>query len=597
MNNSQPTKCVAHATSTCVAVIVSVCLVTKVSDASPRVQQNIGRIALSPEHLAAVNRQRRVVVNFDTNFGAPSICKKLAGMDIKDLVKGYFSMIDEPDVQIDSVWWCWLDGNYANYPSEILPVWQLSGLKKWWDQGIDPVRVFDEETKKRNIESFCSYRINGTDMNLIKPLNKPLLKDSHPEWLIRTWEAYGNAGYWNFAIPEVRDYKVHILREIAENYDYDGIEIDFARIPICLPLGHQWENRHYLTQFMRAVRLMTLEIEQKRERPFLLAARVPENVVGCHFDGMDVETWARDNLIDIFVLGNRSLDADIGAFRQITAGTDIKLYPCHDVHHASDGYEQPPIEILRGVFTNWWQQGADGIQTFNFTNWTADGAKALGFGLADWLPPSTFDNRPVWTVHRQAYREMTSLETLKHKDKVFVVQRRGGGHGSTVVPDPANWTTPRWMYYLTNMFAPLPDRLANDGRADTLLYVAVGEDIPAEAANIERLSVAVLLSDPDAKDLNDSERLDTFYMASHDQPGSKRANIPPRKGIEDRIELRLNNILLGPASTVQGWLIFEADPNQFAVGKNLIGLRVTERPPDSTMEIQVEMLEVRVDYQ
>jgi hypothetical protein len=309
-------------------------------------------IALSPEHLEAVNRQRRIVCNFDTNFGAPSIARKLAGMDIDDLVTGFFSTIDEPGVGIDSVWWCWLDGNFANYPSDVLPVWQLPGFQKWWDDGIDPLRVFDEETKKRNIESFFSYRINGTDMSMIKPLSKPLLKESHPEWLIRAWEAYHNPGYWNFAIPEVRDYKVAILREIAENYNFDGIEIDFARIPICLAPGHQWENRAHLTEFMRDVRRMTQEVAQRRGRPFLIAARVPANVVGCHFDGMDVETWARENLVDIFALGNRSLEADLPGFRRITEGTHIKLYPCHDVHHASDGYEQPIIEVHRGVFAN-----------------------------------------------------------------------------------------------------------------------------------------------------------------------------------------------------------------------------------------------------
>ena len=578
------------------ALMLLSCLIQPIGAAPRDDGKQDGPIVLSSEHIAAVNRPRQVICNFDTNFGAPSIAKKLAGMDVDDLVKGFFSMIDEPGVKIDSVWWCWLDGNYANYPSQVLPVWQLPGFKKWWDQGIDPVRIFDEETKKRNIESFCSYRINGTDMNLIQPLSKPLLKDSHPEWLIRTWEAYKNPGYWNFAIPEVRDYKVEILREIAENYDFDGIEIDFARIPICLPLEHQWENRQHLTKFMRAVRRMTLEVAQQRGRPLLIATRVPENLVGCHFDGMDVEAWSRENLVDIFVLGNRSLDADIQGFRRITEGTSIKLYPCHDVHHASDGYEQPIIEVHRGVFANWMQQGADGIQTFNYTNWTADGAKALGFGIEDWLPSSNAHELPAWMVHRHAYRDFSDLESLKHKDKVFVVQRRGGGHGATVVPDPANWTTPRWMYFLTNMLAPLPERLANDGKADTLLFVAVGDDLSAAANHVEKVSVAVLLSDPDAADLKPAERLATYHMASHDQPRGLRANIPPQIGIENHIELRLNNIHLGTARIDCGWLVFDAKPNQFAVGNNLIGLRIADRPVDAKSEIQVEMLEVRIDY-
>lgn len=589
MKRSEPTR------KTCFVVLMAIACVTQpIACASPG-KPRAGTIELSPAHIAAVNRQRRVVCNFDTNFGAPSIAKKLAGIDIKNLVKGYFSMIDSPGVQIDSVGWCWLDGNFANYPSEVLPVWELPGLKKWWSQGIDPVRIFDEETRKRGIESFWSYRINGTDMTLIQPLSKPLLKDEHPEWLLHAWKALGNPGYWNFAIPEVRDYKLRILREIAENYDFDGFEIDYARIPICLPLGHQWENRHHLTEFMREVRLMTQEIAKKRGRPLLVAARVPENLLACHFDGMDVETWARDRLVDIFFLGNRSLEVDIDGFRRITAGTDIKLYPCHDVHHASDGYEQPTIEILRGIFQNWWQQGADGIQTFNFTNWTAEGASAMGLDEKEWLPPSTYYDHPVWVTHRHAYRDMVSPENLRHKDKVFPVERRGGGHGTTVVPDPEFWTTPRWNSYLTNMFASLPERLGNDGQADTLLYIGVGDDVAAEAEQIQKITVAVLLSDPDAKDVAAEERLEVSHMASHDRPKAKRPNVPPRKGIEGLIELRLNNILLGPASVERGWVIFEADPNQFAVGENLVGLRVTKRP-DARSELIVEMLEVRVDY-
>ena len=220
----------------------------------------------------------------------------------------------------------------------------------------------------------------------------------------------------------------------------------------------------------------------------------------------------------------------------------------------------------------------------------------MGLEEKEWLPPSTFYPGPVWVTHRHAYRDMVSPEILRHKDKVFVVERRGGGHGTTVVPDPANWAAPKWMYYLTNMLAPLPDRLANDGRADTHLFVAVGDDVVADADTIQRITVAVLLSDPEAKDLSASQRLETFHMASHDQPKSRRPNVAPRKGIEEHIELRLNNILLGPASIERGWLVYQADPNQFAVGRNLVGLRVTQRSADAKSELIVEMLEVRVDY-
>jgi hypothetical protein len=551
---------------------------------------------LSPEHLAAVRRRRRVVVNFDTGFGAPYLLHGLAGMDIDRLVKGYFSMLDEPGVQIDSVWWCWLDGNYANYPSKVLPVWDHPGLKKWWQAGIDPVRVFAAEARKRGLETFFSYRLNGTDMTDVKPLTRPLLKTLHPEWLIRTWESYGNPGYWNFAVPEVRDYKLRILREVAENYDHDGLEIDFARVPVCLTPGRQWEERDHLTAFLRAVRAMTLEVERKRGRPYLLAARVPENLEGCHCDGLDVEAWAREGLVDLFVLGNRSYEVDLPAFRRVTAGTPIKLYPCLDDHHATDGYEKPPIEVLRGVFATWWHQGADGIQTFNFSNFTPAGAALLGWKEDDYAPPSVTQARPSWDLHRQAYREMAGPHTLEGKDKTFVAQRRGGGHGPSVVPDPADWAAPRWMYYLTNLFAPLPAPLANDGKADTLLFLYVADDVAAAAGRVRRVAVRLLLSDPEAKDLPAAERLEAVTMASHDQPGRKRGNVPPRKGIEKHVEVRLNNALLGTPSVRDGWLVFPVRPRQLAVGKNLIGVRLDQRRASGPGPVVIEMLEIEVTY-
>ena len=67
-----------------------------------------------------------MIINYDTNFGSPSIIEPLAGKEIDTVVHQYFAMIDEYKVEVDSIWWCWLDGNYALYPSKILPMWELS---------------------------------------------------------------------------------------------------------------------------------------------------------------------------------------------------------------------------------------------------------------------------------------------------------------------------------------------------------------------------------------------------------------------------------------------------------------------------------------
>jgi hypothetical protein len=66
-------------------------------------------------------------------------------------------------------------------------------------------------------------------------------------------------------------------------------------------------------------------------------------------------------------------------------------------------------------------------------------------------------------------------------------------------------------------------------------------------------------------------------------------------GVEDRIEVRVNNIPLGQASLDGGWLVFAARPEQFAVGDNLIGVLIKEREP-SDREMVVEKLDLRVRY-
>ena len=528
-------------------------------------------ILLSEEHLAAARRDRRIIINFDTISGDRSF----GGRDPAELVKWKFHVIDTEGVQIDSVWWDWGEGHQSPWPSEIMPLYDAEGYRKWVRQGIDIAAIFAKESKRRGIEAFYNYRINGSD-NDLGPFRKIPLKLEHPEWLIHTWP--GPVGYWNFAVPEVRQYKLSILREIAERYDYDGIALDFARVTPVLPPGQAWSERDKLTEFIRDFRQITLEVSRKRGRPFLVGVRLPENLPGCHFDGLDIETWVRDGLVDVLALGVRSFDVDLLAFRRLTEGTHVKLYPCIDDHHASDGYATPPIEIYRGMAANWWQQGADGINTFNFNH------------------APDFPYRGAWETHLAAYRQIGSPETLRRKNKIFVVQRRGGGHGPSVTPNAEDWSTPRWNYFNTNMFAPLPAPLANDGRGDTLLMISVGDDVSAEADHLDNISLHLLLSDPAAEITSPDERLEPVLVATIGHEGGL-TNTPPARGIEKTIEVRLNNIKLDTAHPEGGWLVFQHLPSDlFAVGENLVGVRVSSRHPDMQHAISIEKLEVHVNY-
>ena len=69
-------------------------------------------------------------------------------------------------------------------------------------------------------------------------------------------------------------------------------------------------------------------------------------------------------------------------------------------------------------------------------------------------------------------------------------------------------------------------------------------------------------------------------MATIGHPDSRLLNIPAAKGIENLVEARLNNALLDKPISDGGWLVFDRlSPELFAVGPNLVGLRLTQPRP------------------
>ncbi len=519
---------------------------------------------LSPEHQKAVNRRRRIVVQYD--------CHGQIGVDFDRWIDYRFRFADEPGTQIDALWWDL--GRLGNvvYPSKLLnPFDGHEGFKRWRDQGIDLVGRLVAETRRRKLECFWHHRVSEVDLSrdgkgaAWKDLPDPL-KQAHPDWTLRCWWAHG---LWDFSVAAVRQITIESLREVAERYDFDGIQLDFARHVPCLPLGRQWELRHHVTDLVRGVRRMLLEVERKRGRPFLLAAKVPRNLKGCRIDGFDVEVWAAENLVDLFTLGSRSMEVDVAAFRRITAGRDIKLQPCFDDHHTTDGYRFAPIEVLRGVFANWWQQGADSVCTFNWSNAPPEAQRQFG---DDYLPG------PI--AHQQAYHEVGSPGTMQFRDKVFAVERRGG----------YPWAE---GYFNRNDDAPLPAPLPRGGQGAEF-RLRVSDDLPACAGRVQGVRLrtvwfgagddevveATLNGRPLPLLARDPNWKDPQVFSPRPQPasgGTGQYKVDPRQRL-----LRLD---------------FSVDPRACRQGENLVHLRLTGQPSQPAGSgIALEKLEAQVQY-
>jgi hypothetical protein len=405
---------------------------------------------LTPEHQAAVNRQRRVFFQYD-----PAADIQLTGgfgSDMEALMGYAFDFADMPGSQLDAICLDVSNEGVAHYRSKILRPIEHPGLMKWREQGLD---YFDELIKhghKRGKEiwwglrmnevergDLAAYEIIGGAPKIAKGVQNPV-KAAHPDWLIRSWWWQG---FWNYAVKEVRDYRLSVVHEVVEQYDFDGVHLDFLRHTPFLPPGKQWENREHLTSFLRDVRKMLQESAAKRGRPFLLAARVPDSVEGCHTDGFDIKTWASQGLVDVLVLGTRTIKVDVASFRKVMASATVKLIPSFDCYHATDGYHgDQSLDLLRGVFGNYLHQGADGVGIFNNPAGSAEQARRLGL-----RQQAKYDPEILTTIG--------SLATIAGKPRYYALDRRGGyahveGHGSS------------------NAGAALPVALRFDGTPSTL---------------------------------------------------------------------------------------------------------------------------------
>ena len=196
-------------------------------------------------------------------------------------------------------------------------------------------------------------------------------------------------------------------------------------------------------------------------------------------------------------------------------------------------------------------------------------------------------------VHLQLLREMNDIESMFLKDKAFVVQRRGGGHGPSVIPNPEDWYTPRWNYINTNMLSQLPVRLSENENVDSIVTVNVYDDLMDETNPVKGITVHVLLSDSSDGDIFEDDCLERVTIATMAHKDGRLYNNPLPKGIDRDIEVRVNNCLLDNVIVRDGWLVFKANPEQFAIGQNLIGINSTT---NIETQISVEKLEVHVNY-
>jgi len=367
---------------------------------------------LKQQRKKAAHRQRRIIFNNDGNepvyYLKEATPKALLDCRTTALV----------GTHVDTIFYCtWSSGfSYFTHDTKVgLPfVCKENKLannktREFLDQGTDPLKIMVDFCRKNNIEIFWSMRMNDThDASgaWYGPLLFPPLKKEHPEWLLGSKDKRPAKGRWtavDYGRPEIRDLAFKFIEEVCQNYDVDGIEMDFFRHLNYFKrpsMGKEAsdEERRMMTDLLRRVRKMTEEIGLERGRPILVAVRVPDSVGYCAAMGFDLVGWMEDDLIDIFVpsgyfrLNPWEVSVELGHKH------GVAVYPCLSESRlrGEAGKVRQSLAGYRARATNAWASGADGVYTFNSFN----------------------PHSPLWS-------ELGDPKVLQTLDKVYTTGARG----------------------------------------------------------------------------------------------------------------------------------------------------------------------------
>lgn len=294
---------------------------------------------------------------------------------------------------------------------------ERDGLRRWamnalllHQRGIDPYTRWIAKSRASGLSPWISMRMND-----IHCVDQPdhILHDrfwkEHPEyrripWRFERWQDRA----FDYGRPEVRAYQMEYIRELVEQYDMDGLELDWMRFGFHFRPGYEEEGATLLTGFTAEVKHLLDERAKELGHPIRLGVRVPSRPETARGLGMDAVTWARKGLIDMLVVtpfwATIEFDIPIEIWKQLLDGTGVTLAAGLEVllrpYPAADA-QLNTLETVRGAATTLLDRGADRIYLFNYMD-----------------SDTTIESQEEY---RQILREIGSLETMAGKSRRHVM--------------------------------------------------------------------------------------------------------------------------------------------------------------------------------
>ncbi len=361
----------------------------------------------------AAQRRRRLIFNNDGDEPVYQ-CKEPT---VEALLKARTTGL--AGTNVDSIFYCtWSSGfGMFTHHTKIGEVFTCKNkpfnrnlTQEFMEQGIDPLQVMVDFCRDNGIEIFWSMRMNDVHDGSY-PDMVPQWKKDHPRLLFGSRDkrppAIGDGRVWsgvNYGRQEVRDRAFAFIQEVCENYDIDGIEMDFFRHPVFFR-SHAWgrrvnqRERDDMTALLRRVRDMTEQVSLKKWHPILIAVRVPDSVGYCREIGLDLERWLQEGLVDLLIPGGYFRLQPWKVSVELGHKYGVMVYPALDESRMKKGGARNKRESYRARAMNVWNSGADGVYVYNFNYYAKP-------------------NDPVW-------KELGEPEKLQTLDKTYYLRCRG----------------------------------------------------------------------------------------------------------------------------------------------------------------------------
>ena len=277
-------------------------------------------------------------------------------------------------------------------------VTKQSAVARYLLAGGDMVRTLVDHCGSIGVKPFVSYRLN--DGHHVRGLAQALKEGRPtPDMSRHYWENYAryrlgpdpadwDQGVFNWMIPEVREHKFALIRELCENYAIAGLELDFlrhwCRFP---PDGTTPEQRGAVTtDFVKRIR----DVLDKTQRGGLrrtLCIRVPAKIDIHDEQGIDLAALVAAG-VDLVTLSWSYFtfqDDSVRRAKKLIPDTPIHVEMTHTTltgkAFAGSG-TQPCLRTTDAQFHTTahlaYSQGAAGVSMFNFQYYREHTSPKLG---------------------------------------------------------------------------------------------------------------------------------------------------------------------------------------------------------------------------